>query len=1552
MNGGQRAQTAPFNGPSSPPDFSDDGVEDDSHEDHGGDYSTRFDELMSDAENGTDEHNDDEDEEEAFFYNGVDADHVEGGYKEQLRDVLGPEHEDDELEEVEVERSLVHDVEENEKFAASLDDEARRTGSRSASPESHFASSPPTITVSHAPYALLPMERPFIHPAISRLRSVTPQASRTPSIGSFNTLISLRDLPSVSQSHFSALSRSSSTANIHESAATAGTSHDQQHHDVFRWTRLKAVEDFIYGRQPSKAAAILGTPSLGSPTVLTSNGLVCIGTDLGRILVFDFKQNLRCVCGDDPRVGPVTALALSFDHTYIATGHATGHIQLFELSRPKTSARFVAPTSLAAVAAGTQEGHLLGSRINSIGFVAGRHTAIVSADETGLAFYHSLGKVLFVEASDVLRILGKYPDEDPHELLGHAMPFRKRRMRKANTILSMSPLPLGTSPHPTDAYNLIALLTPVKLVIVGLKPSPKTWYRRHREADDEPRSSSRYKGSLAWFPSVIPGAPIDSHAAKKQNGSTPPALTSPMLVYSWGNTVNLIRVSETKVRQKSRNARTGKVVDVEVGRITFEEVGRWTTETDVLVIQWLNVNQVIILTSPTLEVYDIRGFSHTTNGSVSYADAITEVSHSLRVYKGKIFILGQHELKVGTLLTWADRILAFVERGDFLSAIDLTRSYYVGEAPGNRNGLPEDQEEYRTMVGTKLHELMVASARYAFSEERLYDATHVTPDGRGVDRTALFEGLVVSCSRACITLDDFDLLFEELYQHYEDNGIAGMFLLQLEPFVLDGQIRHVPPRITQRLVALHSEDNRPDLVERVIWHIDPDCLDINQAITLCQHYNLYDALIYVYTAALKDYVLPVVELFGLIRKVRRYRRARSEASPTSRMFVDVETVESDTVNAYKIFPYLADVLTGLSYPSEEPLAEEDAIRAKDDVYKFLFFGRSNVWPLEGGKLILTSDEENGEEPTYPYTRLLLRFDAESFLHTLDLAFEDSYLNDESKGVNRLVIVKVLFEILSTPGLSPSEATFLNIFIARNVPKYPQFIRDYMAPTELQSILIGLADSSDESTREDRQLAAEYLLSTYTPHDGDHLLRLFEQAGFYRILRTWHRQERQWVPLLETYVQDPDLPPAELFPSVDNVIQVASRSNKGTLPSELLVAIQDSISALLRVSMPRTAFLVDRRVPNLHDRVMEMLASGPARDRFLYLRSLLGSPQKLEEEFGDIPHRDGPSSHVPPQHLQEYVSLLCEFDRPAVIHELKYLPPDRLDWDRVQQTCEAHEAYDAVIWSLNHRNDPSAALSKAETYLQRISSEFARRFSTQEEEEDDIEQVLSSLQMVGTSAGSVCLERSQAMFQSQEQAEDLWFKVLHSQIQSLHVISIACPTATSNAPEPVQAAPQEKRVLEVLRSLVQNTFNSLLSINSSKVVSFPRLFKRLVDSATKGPASQGAVYNEFRVILSGMLDSYRSDGDMLVITKHMIDYDVFVAIESLAIERSRGWAPSRSVCNGCGERLPGEKRSAATMPVGEGSCSRPSQMIVSRTGAIYHDRCSPPDFHVPSSARVH
>ena len=291
-------------------------------------------------------------------------------------------------------------------------------------------------------------------------------------------------------------------------------------------------------------------------------------------------------------VGSTSAVALSHDHTYLASGHVSGYIQIFDLKNPQIPARIVAPPSAQAILSGRQEGHLAGSHIVNVSFVAGRHTAIISADENGLAFYHSLSKILFVEASDTIRILGNYPQEPSHEALSAPGARSFRRRKPHNTLLAMATLPLGTVVHPTDTYQIVALLTTNKLVIVGLKPSPKTWLKRARPDDAEFTSSGRRRGTLAWFPS------INSPRGPKNVGSDK---THPTLAYSWGKFVRLLRVSEAVVKQSMLNPRTGKAREVDIGTLVFEDAGNLTVDDAVVALQWLNANVRIQLSRITIE---------------------------------------------------------------------------------------------------------------------------------------------------------------------------------------------------------------------------------------------------------------------------------------------------------------------------------------------------------------------------------------------------------------------------------------------------------------------------------------------------------------------------------------------------------------------------------------------------------------------------------------------------------------------------------------------------------------------------------------------------------------------------------------------------------------------------------------------------------------------------------------------------------------------------------------------------------------------------------------
>jgi hypothetical protein len=547
----------------------------------GRDYSTRMDEVL-----GDDEDEQEASDEEMFTYSGVDA--PPGGpkdYNAQLQDILGPDNED-EIEGRDVQEELRRfddsDEFENQLFVDKDEVSSNQVwfGPKLTFIQVHVPQELPTLSLPETPPRLsspAPQDsskRPaFLHPTVSRLRSFVPQDRPSPmSNASFATQRSANALvaPSAAASHFSAISRSSSISKLSEHTT-------KQTRDAFRWTSLHTASSLTH---PASSL-------YGRATVLAANGLLCLGTSSSRALVFDFRQQLRHIITppstSTPLPGAVTAIALSTDHTFLAVGHAHGHIFLYELSRPQTPVRSVAPVALKAVLAGRKEGHLVGTPVTHVGFVGARHTAIVSADSTGLAFYHSLGKVLFVEASDVVRILGRYPARGEPPLgpateaplrpdvkgKGKAVDKPADNTTSAVSVIAIASLPLGTTPHPTDAYQIQALITPAKMIVVGLKPNPKTWLRRHNPNLGQ---DAKAESLLAWFPAFASSDEYNKQVDRK-SGAKQKSLsaTLPILVYTWGQALHFLRVKEEHIIQRVRDEKKGKVETVEVGTLVFDE---------------------------------------------------------------------------------------------------------------------------------------------------------------------------------------------------------------------------------------------------------------------------------------------------------------------------------------------------------------------------------------------------------------------------------------------------------------------------------------------------------------------------------------------------------------------------------------------------------------------------------------------------------------------------------------------------------------------------------------------------------------------------------------------------------------------------------------------------------------------------------------------------------------------------------------------------------------------------------------------------------------------
>lgn len=257
---------------------------------------------------------------------------------------------------------------------------------------------------------------------------------------------------------------------------------------------------------------------------------------------------------------------------------------------------------------------------------------------------------------------------------------------------------------------------------------------------------------------------------------------------------------------------------------------------------------------------------------------------------------------------------------------------------------------------------------------------------------------------------------------------------------------------------------------------------------------------------------------------------------------------------------------------------------------------------------------------------------------------------------------------------------------------------------------------------------------------------------------------------------------------------------------------------------------------------------------------------------------------------------------------------------------SNEVLDAAVWTTNKISGPREALVQAGSYQQRLTHQIAQALL--ESSLRNTQHPLEILQAVGRIGTTICLEHSQGPSTTKVSSEDLWFLLLSRQIQTVQLLADSQPLKDRDSQ--FMTSNDLEYMLSSTRSLVQETFGALVSITSTRAVSFPRLFKRLVNSA---PTSMGNHYTEFRIVLGGMLDSYRSDGDMLVMTKHLVDSDLFDVIAAHQRERDRGWSPQRGICNTCRKPLAHTENPIPAL-------SHDPSIVAFRSGAISHRRCLP------------
>ncbi|KAF6529904.1 hypothetical protein HZS61_001216 [Fusarium oxysporum f. sp. conglutinans] len=1278
--------------------------------------------------------------------------------------------------------------------------------------------------------------------------------------------------------------------------------------EVVRWTKLRKLNGHAFSEA--------GKRNFGSPTCLAVSATIVLGTSKGIILVFDYNQNLKMIIGPGTKAvesGPITAIAISADHTTIAGGHASGNIFTWDTgraSRPFLTIPHLEPSQLQNR---TADGHVPDVAITHLGFLGTRHTALVSADNKGMAFSHlaTRGTGALGRTVKTHRILGRYPDA----------PMPPGKTVKPSTVLAFAPLPLGNVECSTDTLGLTAMLTPYLLVIVSTTPVAQTQHKSARPKDVPPHSAMT--GCLAWFPAVKLKVP------DPQTGSD---ISKVKLAYCWSNILTVLDVDEYPREDKDQPA-----------SYRFKARSRWKCEEAIVAVQWLSRSVLAVLTiSQRMIVLEDRSMRMTEGFDlvqkyIYHADLFSEQLHTLveqldendssmhgvvadafymsfKAYKGRIFILGFNEVSIGALSNWADRLIAMMENGDYLGAIQLATSYYTGDADKLTVGLPEDPSLRHTMVRDKIMEIISASLKYAFGQRQKdpesYDDEHM-------------KQLAETCFTACQAVDNQDFLFEDMYDWYEDADIGGIFLECLEPYILEKTITMVPPTVVKDLVQHYVSRGWESRLEEMICHMETATLDLDQITLLCKQHSLYDALIYVWNQALGDYITPMIDLLSLLIPLMVDGHFTAN-NPADDFF---------SINAFKIFPYLSYTLTGRVYPNDEAMCEEMATKAKSEIYWFFFSGRTITWPKGSGNEFRTIPSSESQ-PSFPYLRMILKLDAPSFLSALNEAFEDPFLNDStdqhmngSKGdmpeeqifgqtINRQYVLSILLDVMNPNDFAPEDTIYLDMFIARNLPKFPQYL--LFSGTTLSRVLTGLCNYPGLDLAEDAQLSAEYLLSVYHPSDMPELMPLFKKAGFYRILKRIYKTDKQYGNLAQTYFEDPE--DQEL---VFDCLRECLRRQTGLTGrqiQEVLTVVKEHARRLLELDAALTAKTLAEQGLELHQHMIDSAEDAPDLQH-TYLKTLL-EPEEPTADDKLVAARDL---------VERYVQLMCKFEPSHVSDYVGLVQSTDLRLEKLLPTMEETGVIDAAVVLMAREGQVKDAMERLVKHLKTLESAMHGLLTGAEEQHSGpslgyaAEGLLEALQKyvhVGiwlcqgqtkssTKKSKLVQKAPKTATEALSPDEALWLSLIDACVQTTKKLSPALSAAAEQNISDDEF--DEEKLVALLRSLVQHTFTALLTTTSSQTtsqsgskllsnagssLSFLRILRAFLTQA----AASSPNLADLRGVLASIFSAYAYEESILKLSNRLLERSLFVNVNQSVELRQRGWRPRGSTCEACSRRV--------------------------------------------------
>lgn len=620
------------------------------------------------------------------------------------------------------------------------------------------------------------------------------------------------------------------------------------------------------------------------------------------------------------------------------------------------------------------------------------------------------------------------------------------------------------------------------------------------------------------------------------------------LAYGWNSVLGVLELNN-KVFPANflKIVNDAKDKDKVVPKLPFTKTAKRTLEGNVTEIKWIQSDILCVFTSDKMSTFYYDGATLELIGE----DTLRSYQQ-LSSAKRCLMLLDKQKLYLGRQLSWADILLEKISASQYIEALEIADEYYNANAVGKlvAVGLPVDKTKRSTLVRPYLIEIMKESLlNLEGADHAKYLARYLT----------------------IISYVGYSDILEDLLTIVDNDQV---YFETLEPFIFSESILVLPPAVLKRLVEYYASNG--DLLTEILCTLDIQSLDIDLTILLCKKYDLRECLIYIWNFLLGDYETPLLDFINDFRE---------------------ETISPD--NAFMAYTYISFILTGRQFPTEKFLTTEEPIQTICDI----LFSSGSI--TRNGELVHALDDGT----IFPYLYTFLKSDSFQMLSAMNEFFESSFLNDNTK-YTRQYLIEALLDLYEANEFSEFDKCQLAIFIARNYPKYPQFIR--LAESTLNMVIDRLCSNKDPEIAQDCELALQSLTSVYLPED-EHFTEKLELGGFNNVLVTLYISEQKYASALELLLlKDPS--EEGLILEVQAIVTDAFTKTKDNNERiNLGRVLKTNFAKLVSLDVDIVFSLIQKFAPHLHK---EILAISDDVLKYRYLTKLFteghGSKELLYE----------------------------------------------------------------------------------------------------------------------------------------------------------------------------------------------------------------------------------------------------------------------------------------------------------------------------------------------------